>query len=90
MKGLKDLLGYKESNVSDPVPQSVGKERISGELAMEIGNWFIPYLERNLFRASSFFFQITPLADGMAPVTEHCPSLTPNPSVLAALRFAKR
>jgi hypothetical protein len=26
----------------------------------------------------------------MAPVTEHCPSLTPNPSVLAALRFAKR
>ncbi|ELT88117.1 hypothetical protein CAPTEDRAFT_177539 [Capitella teleta] len=36
MKGLKDLLGHKESAITDSVPQSVGKERISGEFAMEI------------------------------------------------------
>ena len=37
LKWLKDFLGYKESGLIEAVPQSVGKERITGELAMEIG-----------------------------------------------------
>ena len=39
LKWLKDFLGYKECGLTEAVPQSVGqgKERISGELAMEIG-----------------------------------------------------
>ena len=37
---FKDFLGYKESGMIEPVPQAAtGKERISGELAMEIGVW---------------------------------------------------
>ena len=37
-KWFKDFLGYKESGMVDPVPQSAtGKERV-GDLAMEIGN----------------------------------------------------
>ena len=35
---FKDFLGYKESGMIEPVPPAAtGKERISGELAMEIG-----------------------------------------------------
>ena len=37
-KWFKDFLGYKESGFIDPIPQSAtGKERITGDLAMEIG-----------------------------------------------------
>ena len=37
-KWFKDFLGYKETGFSEAVPQTAtGKERISGELAMEIG-----------------------------------------------------
>ena len=37
---FKDFLGYKESGMIEPVPlAATGKERISGELAMEIGMW---------------------------------------------------
>lgn len=37
-KWFKDFLGYKESGMVEAIPQSAtGKERISGELAMEIG-----------------------------------------------------
>ena len=37
---FKDFLGYKESGMIEPVPPAAtGKERISGELAMEIGVW---------------------------------------------------
>ena len=38
-KWFKDFLGYKESGMIEAVPSSaIGKERICGELAMEIGN----------------------------------------------------
>lgn len=42
-KWFKDFLGYKESGSNvDPVPHSAtGKERISGDLAMEIGKYFV-------------------------------------------------
>ena len=40
-KWFKDFLGYKESGMIEAVPQSaIGKERICGELAMEIGKKF--------------------------------------------------
>ena len=42
-KWFKDFLGYKESGGNvEAIPQSAtGKERISGELAMEIGEAFL-------------------------------------------------
>ena len=41
-KWFKDFLGYKESGMIEAVPQSaIGKERICGELAMEIGKYFM-------------------------------------------------
>ena len=40
-KWFKDFLGYKESGMIEAVPSSaIGKERICGELAMEIGMIF--------------------------------------------------
>ncbi len=39
-KWFKDFLGYKESGMIEAIPASAtGKERISGELAMEIGEF---------------------------------------------------
>lgn len=39
-KWFKDFLGYKESGSIEPVPQgATGKERISSDLAMEIGEF---------------------------------------------------
>ncbi len=41
-KWFKDFLGYKESGMIEAIPASAtGKERISGELAMEIGEYLI-------------------------------------------------
>lgn len=41
-KWFKDFLGYKESGgTTEAVPQgALGKERVSGELAMEIGQYY--------------------------------------------------
>ena len=39
-KWFKDFLGYKESGMTEPVTQgTTGKERITGDLALEIGRF---------------------------------------------------
>lgn len=101
-KWFKDFLGYKESGgTTEAVPQgALGKERVSGELAMEIGQYHGNIIKNkttscneigiNLslilqLDVSLLSFQTMLPASAMEQVTEHCQSPTPSPSVQAAV-----